>query len=50
MEISEIGEFGLIHRLTDDIKPKNSSATATVQTLPQTADAVICSKITLTSH
>lgn len=25
MEISEIGEFGLIHRLTDDIKPKNSS-------------------------
>ena len=25
MEISEIGEFGLIHRLTDNIKPKNES-------------------------
>lgn len=25
MEISKLGEFGLIHRLTDDIKPKNSS-------------------------
>ena len=25
MDIKELGEFGLIHRLTDDIKPKNES-------------------------
>ena len=25
MDISKLGEFGLIHRLTDDIKPKNTS-------------------------
>ena len=25
MEISKLGEFGLIHRLTDDIKIKNKS-------------------------